>query len=308
MGTQVIVNLLAKVIIYVLLGFLIRKFRIIDEKTQKGLNKLLLQAILPVTILVSSQNDLSTELLGNIGIVILCTSIYFAVSIVIMLLLANKMKLDRKRKWIFVLSGAFANVGFIGFPIAGELFGAEGILYTVAYNMVFQLIFFSWGIAVIGGNKKKINPWVCIRTPVMLASIVCVLLFIMQVKFPIFFYEPLNAVGSMTTPISMILIGCSLCDITFKELISDRSTYVVALMRMLVFPICMIGILNITQLPTIMSGTLAVLTALPTGTMISMYSQEYDADAAFAVRTNVLTMVMMTVTLPITILIINYTL
>ncbi len=55
---------------------------------------------------------------------------------------------------LFTDLAVFANVGFIGFPLMGEMLGNVGTLYTVAYNMAYQLFFFSYGLLILKKNGK----------------------------------------------------------------------------------------------------------------------------------------------------------
>lgn len=55
---------------------------------------------------------------------------------------------------LFTDLAVFANVGFIGFPLMGGMLGNVGTLYTVAYNMAYQLFFFSYGLLILKKNGK----------------------------------------------------------------------------------------------------------------------------------------------------------
>ena len=303
--TSVIFNLLVKIFVLTIFGFICKKTGIINDTVQSGINSLLIKAILPVTILMSSQNVYSTELAGNMLVAFLFVSVYYMIALVIASILGRFLKLGKNKQNVFVTMITFANVGFIGFPISLELYGTEGVLYTVVYNMVYQLLFYTYGVALLSGDKSQMKPLVLLKTPVTLASFTCVLLFLLQVKFPECIAAPLQTIGSMTTPLSLMLVGCSLCDAKIGELLTDKYSYIVSAMRMLVLPAIMLVILMLLKLPPVLSGTCAVLTALPSGSLNVIYAQDYHCEPEFASRTVIQTMVVMIVTLPLMIYMIN---
>ena len=51
----------------ILVGFILRKRRIVDERTQSTMTEILLRAVLPFTIISSSQYEYSNEMLKAIG-------------------------------------------------------------------------------------------------------------------------------------------------------------------------------------------------------------------------------------------------
>lgn len=297
--TFTIINLLVKIFILTAFGFLCKRIGLINDATQKGINKLLVNAILPVTIFMSSQNDYSPELAGNMLITFILVSVYYIFSLVFTTLVGRAMKLEDKKRNVFVTMITFGNVGFIGFPIALELYGNEGVLYTVIYNMVYQLLFYTYGAALLSGDKSNMRPSVIFKTPVTISSFLCVFLFLAQVKLPEMIAAPLDTIGGMTTPISLILVGCSLAGAKLHELVTDKLSYVVSFFKMLLIPALMMMVLMLLKLPTVLAGTCAVLTALPAGSMNVIYAEEFDCEPQFASRTVIQTMVIMIVTLPL---------
>ena len=68
---------LFKIVVCAVLGFILRKSRVIDERTEKSLTEILLQAVLPFSIIASSQYEFSPELMmGMLGVAIVATLYY----------------------------------------------------------------------------------------------------------------------------------------------------------------------------------------------------------------------------------------
>ena len=288
----------------ILIGYVIKKIGIITDQMQKGLNTLLIKIILPLSILMSSQNVYTKEAFKNMCIVGGITICYYIYALIVAKLAKRMLKFTDKGKCVFITMVVFANVGFIGFPIANELYGSQGTLYAVVYNICYQLIFFTYGISLLSG-QKQIKFKMIYTNPVTISSILSVVLFLLQFKFQEGIGSGFSSVGNMTVPISMILIGASLADAKILEIAKDKYSYYVSFLRMLVLPTIMFVFLFFLKLPSAIAGTCAVLTALPSGSLNVIYAEQYDCEPEFASRTVVQTMVIMMITIPLLIILVN---
>ena len=218
MPIATILHLLLKIAVLTLFGFLLKKIGLIPKDVQKGLNTLLVKAILPVSILMSSNNTYTSDSAQNMLLTAAVAAGYYLVSLILTTLLSSGLRrLSQPGKNVFVTMIVFANVGFIGFPIIGELYGNEGTLYTVVYNIFYQLIFFTYGVSLLSG-KKQMKLKQLYTNPVTIASALSVILFLTQFKFPEGIASGLTSIGNMTAPVSLMLIGCSLAEVKLKEI------------------------------------------------------------------------------------------
>jgi len=301
---QIIINLIVKIIILIALGFFLKRKDIIANNGQKGLNNLLVKAILPMSILMSSQNLYSKEAAKNMLIMGMLTGGYYLVALVLAQIISRVLKLSEKGKAVFITMVVFANVGFIGFPLAAELYGAEGTLYAVVYNICYQLIFFTYGISLLSG-EKQVRIKMLYTNPVTIASVCAVFFFLLQIKIPEMIGAAFASVGNMTVPISMILIGCSLADANMKDILKDKYSYIVSFCRMFMLPAFMFLVIKFLNLPNAIAGTCVILTALPSGSLNVIYAEQYNCEGEFASRTVVQTMVFMVITIPILMILVN---
>jgi len=282
------------------LGTILRKKKVIDDRGQLTLTNLLLNAVLPFSILSSSQYQYSSSLMRSIIAVAAGAAIYYLVTLVALRLILWRTKMDDRERRVFVSTSIFANTGFVGMPIMYSLFGDAGMLLAAIYNLVYNVFFYTYGVHLISGRKPSIKEYV---NPVSIASVLAVILFMIPWRAPVFISDTLQLVGNMTFPLSMIIMGSTLATVDIKKLFSDSKSYLVCLLRLIVFPLLMIGVLTlIGKYTTILPATLIALTlmtALPSGTMSVIYSERYDCAPKFCARTVALTLVFMVITLPV---------
>ncbi len=301
---QIVANLIIKFFVITLAGLALKKTGMIPEALEKGLNQLLLKVILPINILVSSQNAYSEKAAANMLLTAGIAAGYYLISIIISNVVSRATGLDENGRRVFIAATVFGNVGFIGFPVAGELYGTEGVLYAVVYNVCFQLLFFTYGVSLLSG-ENHITPKVLLKNPVTICSLISVLFFLLQIPIQEGISSAMSSVGGMTAPVSLLLIGCSLSTVKVKDILLDKYAYLVSVFRMIIYPSVLFLILIYCKLPTVVAGTCAVLTSLPAGSLNVMYAQEHNCSPQYASRSIIQTMLFMIVTLPVMLILIN---
>lgn len=298
MAMGLLFKILGKVFLMVLFGYILKRLRIINDEFQSQLSNLLIKAILPVSILSSSCNKFSKELSHGLFITAIICLVYYVFSLIFTTFLSRHFKSDKETKKIFITMSVFANVGFIGFPIATELYGDNGMLYAVIYNMFFQIFFFTYGTNLLS-NKGKLKIKDIFKTPVTISSFLAIIIYLSPFRFPSFIGESLSTVGGMMVPLSMIIIGCSLVDVKPSEILKDRYSYLVSLLRLILFPLIIFSLLFIFKIRGEVAIILTILTALPSGSLNAILAKQYNCNPKYATRTVVQSMVLMIVTLPI---------
>lgn len=91
--------------------------------------------------------------------------------------------------------------------------------------MVFNIFCYSYGIYLISGDDKLSFDFKQLINPGIIFSIIAIIIYLTKWKMPQIIGETSNLIGSITTPLAMMLIGSSLADIPPKEVINDIRLY-----------------------------------------------------------------------------------
>ncbi|MBR2524458.1 MAG: AEC family transporter, partial [Clostridiales bacterium] len=134
---------LFQIIVCGVLGFVLRKSRVIDERTEKSLTEILLQAVLPFSIIASSQFTYSMELVEGMADVAMASAIYYSLSLLIISLILRKTKINPDEKRVMRTAMIFANTGFMGLPLMEALFGQSALLLGSIYNIMYNVFFYT---------------------------------------------------------------------------------------------------------------------------------------------------------------------
>ena len=121
-------------------------------------------------------------------------------------MLFKKVKSEGKRRVLQFFS-VFSNCGFIGFPIVNMVFGLEGVIYASIFNLFFTIFLWTYGVILYSDSKEKKDIKRILLNPSMIAVYIGLPILIFNINIPQIILYPTNMVGSMTTPISMIVIG-----------------------------------------------------------------------------------------------------
>jgi len=304
MSLDIIISLIVKIAVMIALGYLLRKLNIITDSIQKGLTEILLKAILPLSILSCANYAFSSELFHGMLIVSAAAAVFYCTGIAGMTFLSRTLSLARNERKIFVTMTVFANTGFVGFPIMTALFGQQGLLLAVIYNMFYNLFMYTYGINMLSG-RGGIDIRSIVTNPITIASVVSVLIFVSPFRFPEIMYSPIADIGAMSVPVSMIIMGASLANIPLLDILKDKYSYLVAAIRLIVFPLLMLAAMRLLSVSSVTATVCVLMTALPCGTMNVIFAEKYDCAPEFASRTVVLSLLIMIITLPILILITN---
>lgn len=293
-----IILLLIKFFILIFIGYVLRKTNQITDRFEKDLGTFLMRVILPFSILRSANTAFSAELSRNLGQAAVFAIAYYIFVPLCLFALMRSIPSTLNEKKIAVTLGTFANTSFLGFPIVEELFGRAGLLYGVTYNLIFLFAFLIFAEAYVSGKRTDVLKSI-VTNPGIIASILAVPIFLSPVKLPTVIDDCFQMMGSMMTPISLLIIGCRMTSIRLVAIFTDRLAWLLTALRLAVFPALAYFVLVPFHLDPNLTAALTLITGLPSGAMNVIIANQYDCAVDLASKTVALSTIAMLVTLPI---------
>ena len=304
MPTEIILSLIVKIAVMIALGYTLRKIDIITESLQKGLTDILLKAILPLSILMSANYAFNSALFHGMLIVAAAAVGFYVIGLTGMTFFSKTLSLQENERKIIVTMTVFANTGFVGFPIMLALFGQPGLLLAVIFNMFYNLFMYTYGINLLSG-KGGYDIKSILLNPITIASIASIVIFVSPFRFPAILASPIEDIGAMSVPISMIIMGASLAKIPLLDILKDKYSYLVSGIRLVLFPLLMLLVMRLLSVSSLTATVCVLMAALPCGTMNVIFAEKYDCAPEFASRTVIQSLLLMIITLPLMILLTN---
>ncbi len=295
---ELVFALTFKVLLIMGLGFIAGKVGLINEELNKKLSALLTDLILPCSVFASSQQAFSVDHAVGLGQSMVIAIVFYAVVMVGMHLLAPAFRIPPARRGVFVMLVAFANVGFLGFSVVEQSVGETGVLYAIIHNSVFQIIFFSYGIYVYS-KAEKLSFRSLLGNRMVWIAFVAVGLYLMPFRFPETVIDPFRTVGSMMMPISMLIIGAQISQLTLREVLGEYQAYLVTFLRMLLIPALVFVAVYFLPVSSEVKATAFLLYGLPSASLNVIMGQRYQNEPEFATVSVAQHSILMVVTLPI---------
>lgn len=279
-------------------GFVTDKTGIFKQSDGKRLIDLLFNVILPIAIIHTFMTmKYTNEHVKGIFVASLCA---FATHIFGMLLSKFTFrKRSLKERGVYHYATVLSNAAFLALPLAKSVIGEEGIFYCSVYVAVFNIIAFTWGISEISGREAKINLKKLIFNPGSISVIIGLPLFFLQLKIPYFIEYPMEIIGNCNSPLAMIVFGTFLANSNFKNLFIKKELYFVSLLRLVIIPLCMLGLFRLCGVRGDLLTAMIISSSAPTATNTAMYAAKYDNDTALGSELAAQSSVLSVVTMPL---------
>lgn len=215
MRNEIIINQVIILFLTMVIGFVAKKRDIINNETTKKLSELLLRITLPAMIIFSYNQEFSKDLLTKGGIMLI-----YSVSIHILgILLGNILywKYPDDIKNVLKYVTIYSNCGYMGLPVLEALYGQTGIFYASIYVTIFNIFTWTNGVMIFTGEKDIKTMKKALVNPGIIAVFIGLFIFIFSIKLPYPVLKTLEMFGTMTTPLSMLIIGALIANMDFKS-------------------------------------------------------------------------------------------
>jgi predicted permease len=194
----------------------------------------------------------------------------------------------------------FSNAAYMGFPLIQALFGAEGLLYASAYVTLFNILLWTVGYAMVSG---KVRPGEVLHsiltTPVLWSVLLGLTLYLCRVNVPELIRQPLQLVGNMNTPLSMIITGMLIAGSKPEKLLGNREIYRIILIRMLFIPLVSFLLFRLLSVQGMVAEVVLLLEACPCAAITSVFAVQFGYNEDLAAGSVVITTFISIVVLPL---------
>ncbi|MGL5150707.1 MAG: AEC family transporter [Clostridium sp.] len=299
---QVLYSVISLFLIMII-GIYGNKKSIITEELKKGLTNLLLKITQPLMIIASFSFSFERGMLDNVIKSFIYGFICFVVAIAVSHLLLLKINSDKKR--VMQFANVFSNCGFMGFPIIESIYGAEGVVYASIFNMFFSLFLWTYGYMLYTNGLSKNEAKKVLVNPGVVAVYIGIIMLMLNVQLPVPIYSSVKMVGSMTTPISMLIVGSILAKVNIKKSFKDCTLIYASLTKLVIMPLCVYGISLIVKDTSVVMKTMILLQAMPAAAMTSIFAENFNSQKEYAAILVFTTTVLSIITFPIVVFLIN---
>jgi len=288
-------------------GFIARKGKVLKAGDMPGLVALILDITLPALLIMAMQREFEVEAFRGSLVVMGLAIMINIVALAIALLITKAMKVTGAERAVLILGLVFPNMGFMGIPLIYAMYGQEAMLYTAMANSVANVVVPTVGIAILlgAGSRSQIKLKSVLLNKIILATIIGFALFVFSVQIPELIGNGLSMIGGATTPLSMIIIGSMLGENDLKGVFLGWKIYIVALFRLIVFPLMVFVVLSRFVEDRSAITILTTLTAMPVAAITAILAAEHDKEPQLASKVVFITTVLSIATIPLMLMIVG---
>lgn len=267
----------------VLLGVICDKVGFFTEKTAKACTDLLFYIITPCVII---ESFLTQEFTKETGIKLLiavgCGFLMHFVAIVLNIPLFRKG--NSEQNTLFRYSSIYGNVGYMTLPLTEAILGSEGVFYCSAVVMAFNVVSFTHGVYIMNNSGGKFDVKKLLFNPGVISVLIGLPLFLLKIKLPAVIEQPVTYIGSMQTPLAMLIFGTFLAHTRLNDIFKYKKILLVTFMKLIVLPAAMIGIYYFLGLSGILLTALTISACAPTANNTVMFAAKYNKDTGLAAQ------------------------
>lgn len=300
MDIMVVFQTMLKLFLLLVLGFVLFKCHIFDEYTNKKISSLIVNVASPMLIISSIAGVEGNN--KSIVFLMIGAGILMYIGFIILGKIINRIFPFPKKDWpVYECMVVFANTGFMGYPVLLDVFGQEAVFYASLIHMAFNFFVYTYAIMCLtkgDDSEFKLN-FKQLLTPGIILIFVGIFIYLFDIQLPSVLMDTINSVGSLTAPLSMMMIGSSLAVYPIKDSFTDWRSYVFAFVRLMIVPFVTMIMCRLLHIDAYYANITIITNALPVGSMVLMLATQYNANVKIVTRNIVVSTLLSVITIPI---------
>lgn len=300
MDIMVVFQTMLKLFLLLILGFVLFKCHIFDEYTNKKISALIVNVASPMLIISSIAGVEGSN--KSIVFLMIGAGILMYIGFIILGKIINRIFPFPKKDWpVYECMVVFANTGFMGYPVLLDVFGQEAVFYASLIHMAFNFFVYTYAIMCLtkGDDSEFYKNFKQLLTPGIILIFVGIFIYLFDIQLPSVLMDTINSVGSLTAPLSMMMIGSSLAVYPIKDSFTDWRSYVFAFVRLMIVPFVTMIMCRLLHIDAYYANITIITNAMPVGSMVLMLATQYNANVKIVTRNIVVSTLLSVITIPI---------
>ena len=301
-----IVVTMTKLLFAMAVGFYLNKKNILDVETSKKLSAMAVNLTSPLLI-ISSAGSVAGGSQGDILLMLVAGLCLYASFPLLSFLMARMVHAPSGCRGVYQCMLMFANTAFMGYPVVQALYGETAIFYTTIFNFGYTILFYTYASYLLdkeGGKSSRFNPKRLINIG-LLSGLIALIIPFSGIMLPGIIMEPCSFIGSVTTPLSMLIVGSNMANYPLHDIFSEKRIYVVTAVRLLAMPLLTALYMSMITDNALLICMAAMTIGMPVGSMVAMASSQYEKQARIGSISVVMSTICSMVTIPVLAVIFN---
>jgi hypothetical protein len=297
-----IISIISPLVIVGLIGFLAAKKNWFNKAQIDALSKFTFHLAIPAFLFQQLANaDLSTVDLSIYGAFYLPVLMVYGLGWIFNFYFHQKLKTSMPASAVYALAASYSNNVIVGMPVALMVLG-EQVLPTIFLVVSLHSALLFGLTSILAANDKQFNWRLFLKqtfyNPLLIAITGGFIVNLLAIKLPSIINDSLLLLGRPAITLALFLLGASLAFYHIRSeirFILSASILKLLLLPSLVFTSCHL----IWQFPPIITATLVILSASPTGVNAYLIAKQQDKHQDTVAGVVVVTTLLSIATLPL---------
>ncbi len=296
-------NQIAFLLGFIAIGYIIKKLGLVPKNSAETLSKLENIVFIPALVMGTFIENFTVEKIQTAWKLIVFSFLIAFIAIPLAIITSKIVTKDKYIQNIYTYGLSFSNFGFMGNAVVSSLFPDIFLEYLIFTLPLWTLIYI-WGVPqllITDPNKTQslkdnLKSFV---NPMFIGMVIGIIIGLSNIKLPTFLTSIINVSGQCMSPVAMLLTGMVVAAVPLKKIFSDYKTYIISLIRLLVFPLIFIALAHFIKMPeTIYLCALCSL-SMPLGLNTIVIPSAYGKDTTVASGITLISHIMSCITIPL---------
>lgn len=291
----VVVSQVAILVLFASVGFILAKTRLINADHSKILSTLLVYVFLPCNLFKSFATNFNIKYIKENYFLILTSLCVLAVLILISHFLTKLLTKDSCKGAVYKYSLTVPNYGYMGYALTESIFGSGTLLSVMMFGLPLSIYIYTYGYCILTKSPLKLKKLI---NPVTIAIFAGMAVGLSGLKLPEFVNGFLTTAAAPMGITSMLLTGITVSQYKLKELINDKTNYIVVFLRLLLFP-CAIAFILKTFVSADAALVALMIYAMPCGLNTVVFPKLVGEDCRTGASLALISSILSILTIPL---------
>ena len=290
------------IILYIVafVGFICHKTGLFTEKAARMTTDLLFYIVTPAAIIRSFiKMEFSRDNFKSLLLALLGTFLFHLIAIALSELFYIKSKTENTP--ILKFGSVYGNVGYMGLPLSQAIIGTEGVFYSSAAIITFNIMAFTHGIIIMtkGDKGKKFDVKSLLINPGIIGIVIGLPLFVLSLDLPEVVGTPLSYLADLQTPLAMLMFGTFLAAADWKSILEEKKIMLTAALKLIALPLLTFVLLRAMHFTGPLLVACVLCSAAPTATNTVLFSAKFNKNTSLASSMTAIVSLISVITMPV---------
>ncbi len=287
---------------FIVIGFLLAKFKLIPENSSTVIAKLENMIFVPALVMGTFINNFTPEQLGTAWEILAVSFVIIFIMIPVAIIISKCVTKDKYEQNIYTYGLAFSNFGFMGNAVVSALF-PDVFLEYIIFTLPLWIMIYLWAVPVLlisdyGEKQTFLKRLKSFINPMFIAMIIGIIIGLLGLKLPNFVISLVDISGDCMSPMAMLLTGITVSSINLKKTFSNIKIYLVSLIRLIIIPTFFLLISRYLSLNNTIFVCALCSLAMPLGLNTIVIPNAYGKDTSVAAGMAIISHLLSCITIP----------